>query len=260
MTTPRSARSDGRVLGSARKQDGAVQRPFAVFDIDGTLIRWQLYHAVVDKLAKSGELGKTARQQLREARMVWKRREHAESFKTYESTLIEIYETAIQGIKPSTFDRLVLEVIDEYKDQVYVYTRGLINDLKGQGYKLLAISGSHHELVEQIALHYGFDDYSGTRYERDDQGFSGQKFIASLDKRKGLEEMVKKHGLSYKGSLGIGDSPSDIPMLELVEQPIAFNPDRALFDTAKDKGWEIVVERKNMIYELESKDGRYILA
>ena len=33
------------------KQSG---RPFAVFDIDGTLIRWQLYHAIADALAKKG--------------------------------------------------------------------------------------------------------------------------------------------------------------------------------------------------------------
>ena len=29
---------------------------FAVFDIDGTLIRWQLYHAIADELAKSGHI------------------------------------------------------------------------------------------------------------------------------------------------------------------------------------------------------------
>ena len=28
-----------------------MPRPFAVFDIDGTIIRWQLYHALADELA-----------------------------------------------------------------------------------------------------------------------------------------------------------------------------------------------------------------
>jgi hypothetical protein len=32
-----------------------------------------------------------------------------------------------------------------------------------------------------------------------------------------------------------------------------------LYDVANEKGWKIVVERKNMYYELESKDGKYQL-
>lgn len=237
-----------------------TEKKFAVFDIDGTLIRWQLYHAVVDKLATHGELGKTAKAELRAARMVWKRREHPESFKDYEQTLIDLYEKGIDKLKAAAFDNLVLEVINEYKDQVYVYSRELIKDLKMQDYLLLAISGSHHELVEQIAKHYGFDDFVGTDYERSGGGFSGKSHIASHDKSSVLKQLVKKHGLSYGGSLAIGDSASDIPMLELVEHPIAFNPDKTLFGTAKQHGWKIVLERKNMIYELNKDDGRYVLA
>ncbi len=237
-----------------------ITKRFAVFDIDGTLIRWQLYHVIVDRLAKRGALGESADRQLHEARMAWKRREQPEGFKKYELKLIEVYEAALHKISTQIFDNIVNEVISEYKDQTYVYTRDQAKKLKQKGYILLAISGSHHELVEQVAKHYQFDDFIGSRYERSGKGFSGRKFIASLDKRSALSSMVKKHELSYKDSIAIGDSASDISMLELVEQPIAFNPDKSLFETADKKGWKIVLERKNMIYELEKQDGKYILA
>ncbi len=232
---------------------------FAVFDIDGTVIRWQLYHVIADKLANLGILGEAAKEKLRSSRMVWKRREHPESFKAYEHTLIEVYESALPNIKTEDFDKMVVSVIDEYKDQVYTYTRALIARLKKDNYTLLAISGSHHELVEQIAKYYGFDYWVGSHYERAGQGFSGEKFVASMDKKGVLEDLVSKHGLAYKESLAIGDSASDIPMLEMVDKPIAFNPDRALFKIASSKGWKIVIERKNMIYELEHKNGQYVL-
>jgi phosphoserine phosphatase len=48
-------------------------------------------------------------------------------------------------------------------------------------------------------------------------------------------------------------------MLDLAEQPIAFNPEVALFKIAQQKGWKVVVERKNIFYELEGKDGKYQL-
>lgn len=234
-------------------------KKFAVFDIDGTLIRWQLYHAVVDKLAKQGALGKQAHSKVTKARMEWKNRQGNDSFKKYEGVLIKVYETAIQNLETELFDKLVLEVIDEYKGQAYVYTRSLIDDLKKQGYFLLAISGSHTELVEQIAKYYGFDDWSGSIYERVDGSFSGKRIIGSHDKNKTLEQMIEKHNLTQKDSLAIGDSASDIAMLSMVELPIAFNPEQTLYETAKQRGWKIVVERKNVVYELVPDNGRYIL-
>lgn len=237
-----------------------MTKPFAVFDIDGTLIRWQLYHVIVDRLAKEGALGESAYSELHKARMEWKRRTHPEVFKDYERTLINLYEKGLHNISTDIFDHLVTSVIDEYKDQTYVYTRRLARDLKTQGYMLFVISGSHHELIEQVAKYYEFDDWIGTNYERSGGGFSGQKQVGSHDKKTSLHKLAEKHNLSFADSIAIGDSASDIPMLEAVEKPIAFNPDRALFEAANTYGWNIIIERKNMIYELEQSSGVYILA
>lgn len=236
-----------------------MNKKFAVFDIDGTLIRWQLYHVMVDKLASKGALRSDAKQLLRQARMVWKRREHDEAFKAYERLMIELYEEALQRLDTEAFDAIVTDIIDEYKDQTYVYTRDLLKRLKSEGYLLLIISGSHHELIEQIAHYYGFDDWIGTHYAREGKKFSGEKWIASKDKAASLQKFVAKHDLSFDGSLAIGDSASDIAMLELVEQPIAFNPDKILYEKARQHDWPIVIERKNMIYELRPERGTYVL-
>jgi HAD superfamily hydrolase (TIGR01490 family) len=234
-------------------------KKFAAFDIDGTLIRWQLYHVMVDKLAGAGALGPDAKQSLREARMNWKRRQHQDSFKEYERLIVRLYESALVHMSTKDFDRFVTDIIDEYKDQTYVYTRDLLRDLKAKGYFTLIISGSHHELIEQVGRYYGFDDWLGSQYVRSGESYSGKKNIVSSDKASALRSLVKKHGLDYKDSLAIGDSASDIAMLELVERPIAFNPDKILFEKAREKSWPVVVERKNMIYELKGRDGTYVL-
>jgi HAD superfamily phosphoserine phosphatase-like hydrolase len=134
-------------------------------------------------------------------------------------------------------------VFAEYKDQVYIYTRDLIQKLKNQDYFLLAISGSQVEVVKLVAAHYGFHDFIGTVYERKDNKFTGNKTVPSFDKAKVLRELVNKHNLIFKDSIGIGDSLSDAAMLELVQQPIAFNPDKSLFERARQAGWKIVIER-----------------
>lgn len=214
---------------------------------------------IVNRLAKEGALGQKTQAELKDAMMTWKRRENMHAFKAYEKTLVESYESALQNISTQLFDRLVIETIGEYRDQTYTYTRNLLQRLKAEGYKLFIVSGSHLELIEQIGTYYGFDDWIGTQYERRESEFTGKVQTSTLKKDVSLQVLLERNDVRAEDSIGVGDTKSDIPMLEMVEKPIAFNPDEKLFATAKENGWKIVIERKNVIYELESKDGQYQL-
>src|SRR4051812_39180454 len=128
----------------------AQGRKFAVFDIDGTLIRWQLYHAIADELARGGQIEPKSYQQMRDARRDWKRRQGG-TFKDYELQVIKTYESVLMKLSPEQFELAIQTVFDEYKDQVYTYTRDLIAKLKKKHYLLFAISGSQTEIVAKIA-------------------------------------------------------------------------------------------------------------
>lgn len=234
-------------------------RKFAVFDFDGTLIRWQLYHAIVDGLAREGFIDKSAFDRVIEARRKWKVRESEDAFMGYQHELIKCYGNALPGLSKPEHDKAIENAVSQHKDQVYVYTRNLVANLKSKNYFLIAISGSHREAVEEVAKHYGFDDYVGTKFEVFDGKFTGNYQLASADKRQILENLVKEHNLTTKDSFAVGDSESDISILEIVENPIAFNPNKNLFEYAKARDWKIVVERKNVIYELSVINGQYIL-
>ncbi len=233
-------------------------KKFAVFDIDGTLIRWQLYHAIADQLVKLGYVDQKEYASIREARANWKRR--AASFKTYEEQLVKVYGQVLKTLSVAQLETAAQAVFDEYKDQVYTYTRDLIGQLKEDSYRILAISGSQTEIIAMMADYYGFDDYLGTDYKRKDKKFTGASTFYAADKAKALRSLVKKHNLSLEGSIAVGDSASDAAMMEIVARPIAFNPDEDLYKIARACAWEIVLERKNMIYELRAEDGRYVLA
>lgn len=236
-----------------------MPKKFAVFDIDGTLIRWQLYHAAAERMAKQGLLGEGAYDAIQQARAVWKKREHKEAFRAYELEVIKAYMSALPKLSVADFNKIVDEIAHEYKEQTYRYTRDLVKKLKADGYLLLAISGSHQELVEHVGQQYGFDDCVGTQYLQKDGYFTGEEVFVAGDKQKALNELIAKHDLSLKGSYAVGDSKSDASMLAIVEHPIAFNPDQALFDIATKEGWQIVIERKNVVYKLDQSDGKYQL-
>ncbi|HEU5004806.1 MAG TPA: HAD family phosphatase [Candidatus Saccharimonadales bacterium] len=235
-------------------------KKFAVFDIDGTLIRWQLYHSLADRLAHHGYINEASYETMREARMQWKRRTSDEAFPLYERRVVQAFDSALKSISPQQLDEVVNEVFAEYKDQAYTYSRNLIAKLKNEDYFLLAISGSPVEIVSKVAQYYGFDDWRGSTHFSKDGRFTGAKRVVSYHKDKTLIEMIKKHDLSYAVSIGVGDTRSDIAILEMVASPIAFNPDRYLYEYARMRAWDIVLERKNMVYELKYQDGKYQLA
>src|SRR5690606_5859495 len=75
-------------------------------------------------------------------------------------------------------------------------------------------------------------------------------------KDKALLKFISENNLKIdlKKSIAIGDSWGDISMLNIVGFPIAFNPSNDLAKVAKKNNWKIIVERKDVIYEVrESK-------
>lgn len=236
-----------------------MKKKFAVFDFDGTLIRWQLYHAIVDELANEGLVDKESYKKVKIARHKWKIRESQDAFKDYEKELVNCYKLSLPNLSQPQLDGAIEKVYEEHKEQVYVYTRELVKKLKAEGYFLIAISGSHREAVELVAKHYGFDDWVGTKYEKTDGRFTGNYRLPAAEKDKVLRSLIKEHNLSLKDSYAVGDSESDIPMLAMAENPVAFNPTQKLLDHARTKGWKIIVERKNVVYELNPENKKYFL-
>lgn len=233
---------------------------FAAFDIDGTLVRWQLFHTIVDSLASGGSISSQEHETMKELYNKWKRREDLDAFHTYEGASLKSWFALMQHITIDEFLAAADAAFEEHKDYVYHYTRNFCKTLKAKGYTLIAISGSHQQVVDKIADYYGFDYALGSVYPVNTTGtFTGEEITPVIDKGKCLKEIVESLHLSWEGSYAIGDSKSDAKMMELVSHPIAFNPDRNLLQIAKNNRWKVVVERKNVIYELAARGDQYTL-
>lgn len=237
----------------------AAPRKLAVFDLDGTLYRWQLFHELVFVLKDKGLFTPEAVHQLDGAFQAWNNRQA--SFSAYERHVIDTLIGSLTEIPPSTFDEAAREVSERSGRKTYRYTLELMKQLKAKGYFLLAVSGSQQEVAELFARKFGFDDCIGSLYERDGDRFTGTilRFVPG-NKGSIITDYTQTHGFTLKGSIAVGDSDGDVSMLELVEHPIAFNPNDTLLEVARAKGWKIVVERKNVALTLEcDKQGRLVL-
>ena len=238
-----------------------AKRPYAVFDIDGTLIRWQLYHAVADAMVKRSIIDPKPYREVLAARDDWKTRQANNSFNEYEKSLIKLIENAIIGLDYEIFRQVCADVVKKYENQVYTFTRDLIAKLKNNNYLIFAISASPVELVSLVAGRYDFDDYGASTFKVNNGKLDGREsLLLGEAKSHRLSQLIARHNADTNNSLAVGDTEGDIALLSRVDTPIAFNPSKELFDHAKTQGWTVVVERKNVVYQLNyTNHGQYIL-
>lgn len=228
-----------------------MKKPIAVFDIDGTIFRSSLIVELTDALVMEGVFPKSARKRYAKEYSRWLERK--DSYEKYIAGVVRAYVKNIRGVSQPKIWEVSSRVMAFHQNRVYRFTRDLVKELKKKKYFLIAISNSPLDIVQPFARSIGFDKVYGRVYEIDGRSrFTGKIVFLDLisDKAKILKRAMLKEGLTLKKSIGVGDTESDIQFLKMVERPIAFNPNAALYKYAKRAGWEIAVERKDVIYQL----------
>lgn len=232
----------------------------AFFDIDGTLYREGMITEIFKKFIKS-DIIESDRwyNEVRDYYVKWDKR--IGNYDDYLVKMANIYIEAVKGLHRTQVEFIAKNVIKQKGDRVYTYTRDMIAWHKKQGHKVITISGSPVELVREMAIKHGFDDYRGTIYLMDSNDHYTGQLVPMWDrdnKQIAIDYFVEKYNIDLSQSYAYGDTAGDFTMLKTVSYPRAINPTRELINllisdpTTKDKA-KIIVERKDVIYKLDAK-------
>jgi HAD superfamily hydrolase (TIGR01490 family) len=119
----------------------------------------------------------------------------------------------------------------------------LIADHKARGHTLLIITATNVFITRPIAAALGIENLLGCEAEIANGMYTG-KPIGVPSYREGkvtrLKEWLKETEESMEGAYFYSDSQHDIPLLDLVDNPIAVDPDDTLRTKAQQSGWEIL--------------------
>jgi HAD superfamily hydrolase (TIGR01490 family) len=229
-------------------------QPVAFFDIDGTVFRSSLLIELVEGLIAKKVFPLEAQNRYLDERSAWQDREG--DYEEYINAVIAAFLENIKGVHYGDFADIGQQVVGLHSKRVYRYTRGMIAQLKQQGYYLIAISQSPKTILDEFCQQYGFDKVYGRMYEIGPQDqFTGviQEEHLIQNKANIVKRVFDRHPeLTPERSIAVGDTDSDIPLLETVDNPICFNPNQILLTHAKRMNWPVVVERKDVIYTLTS--------
>ena len=118
-----------------------------------------------------------------------------------------------------------------------------INSHKENGDTVLVITASNTFVTAPIIKRYGINHLLATEPEIVSGRYTGKVSGIPCFKSGKIENLIPwldRNGESLKDSTFYSDSHNDLPLLELVDNPVAVNADKILAKIAQIKGWDIL--------------------
>jgi phosphoserine phosphatase len=231
---------------SHRDPYAQLQKPLALFDVDGVLVKPFVIEHFPRYIVQHGLTG-FGENSLREMESIKTEYERSRlSYKEFASQLINAYARGVAGQSIADLAQLAQEFWKHSGDIVYPYTSELIGLVKPH-FTMIAISGSPTMALNPILSEWGFGLIFATEIESTPAGSYSEKIVANRAMDEGKNntiELLRKHMASelWEKSIAFGDHPQhDLPLLANATTPFLF----------MDKNHS--VENKEMIEELISK-------
>jgi HAD superfamily hydrolase (TIGR01490 family) len=216
----------------------------ALFDLDHTLLPFDSDHLWADFLARTGRAGdpQIARQR------------NDELLRRYDEGTLGAQEAAdfMLGLLRLGTPQELAQWQGEYMEEIILpgilpVARDLVARHQGRGDLCAIVTSTNAFVTRPIADALGIRDLIATIPECDAQGCYTGRISGTASFQAGkvvrVRAWLQELGLeleSFKESWFYSDSVNDLPLLEVVDHPVATNPSPALRELAKGRGWQIL--------------------
>lgn len=213
----------------------------AFFDLDKTILAKSSSLAFARPLYQGGLIGRSAVLKSAYAQFVYLTsgadHDQMEQMRAYLQALC-------QGWPVDQVTQIVADTIDEVVDPIiYNEALDLIAEHQAAGREVIVISSSGTEIVEPICARLGVDRAIGTQMAVGDDGrYTGEILFYAYGegKAEAMRALADEFGYDLDTSFAYTDSHTDLPMLEIVGNPVAVNPDAELRRIAVEQDWPVL--------------------
>lgn len=150
------------------------------------------------------------------------------------------------GISRKEMSDLSQEWFDLNKNSPDFFCSSVLRELekhRKNNAEIIIVSGSFVECVQSIANFLDISRYICINLEKKNDFFTGE-IIGTQTIGEGKAQEIKKYVLnkrrSLNGSYAYTDHISDLPLLELVDNPVVVGGDVELLHLANTNGWKII--------------------
>ena len=211
----------------------------AIFDLDNTLLHGDSDHAWGEFLCEKGIVDRTVYKDANDR-----------FYQQYVDGTLDIYEFLEFALKPLTMfpndqlDALHQEFMaTKIEPMITDKALALLQDHKAKGDYLLIITATNRFVTAPIAARLGVDEIIATDPEHIDGLYTG-KVAGTPCFQEGkvirLHAWLADNVHALEGSYFYSDSRNDLPLLEVVENPVAVDADPTLTPIANERGWPVI--------------------
>lgn len=148
----------------------------------------------------------------------------------------------LAGVPERALRRMVPDLMAAILPRIYPQMIDEVRAHQDAGRPAFIVSAAGHGVVELLAEVLDMEGGIGTRYEVDGDGRYTGALVDGLNygelKIGPMRRFAAEHDLDLDASWAYSDAVSDLPMLELVGNPVAVNPDAELARMARERGWK----------------------
>ncbi len=227
------------------KSERAPKIEAAFFDVDNTILRGSSAFLFGKAAFAAGFFSRRDfwRFAWSQTQFIW-RGESADMISNIKDRALAL----IEGHKSADLTALTDEVYDLHiKTRLWPETVRLAKEHVAAGREVWLVTATPQEIADVIAHRLGLTGGLGTVIERKNGILTGKLVGHALHgqfKKKRIRSLAKERGISLKRSYAYSDSHNDLPMLSMVGNAIAVNPDKILTTHAKAAGWAILDFKK----------------
>ncbi len=218
-------------------------RNLAIFDLDNTLINTDSDNTWPQYLMKKGVV---------DADFV--RTKNDKFYQDYLNGCLDIDEFLQFQLAPLTRFSME-ELADMHREftqefilpHISPMAKMLVQSHRDAGDELLVISSTNEFIITPICHLFGIENIIGTQLEIGADGRYTGGYIGTPSLKEGkitrLNEWLQARGESIAGygkTYFYSDSKNDLPLLRIVSDPVAVNPDDELLKEATEKGWPVL--------------------
>lgn len=126
-------------------------------------------------------------------------------------------------------------------------TQALLDKHRDLGHTLMIITATNRFVTGPIAQYLGIEHLIACEAEQIDGRYTGRpEGVPSFREGKvtRLKAWLEQHDETLNGAWFYSDSHNDLPLLSLVDHPVAVDPDNRLQAEAEQRGWSIISLRE----------------
>lgn len=232
----------------------AVTRPKAAFfDVDGTLAEGYYILKLPDELFKYRLFDGKALEDLDKLYNAYKGPGNSMTYEQFACGVVDAFGQGIRGKKSLDVSALSENYVDTHPDELFGFAPGLVNSLRRESFRTVAVSGSPIFAVKKVAKILGINDAFGTTYRTEGDLFTGGVAIncATGDSKRLILNHYDDHSFSMGESAAFGHSVSDAAMLEMTGHRFAVMPSPELAEMARQKSWTVCDDPDSVVETVE---------